>query len=457
MAHVRGVAPLVLLLAFLLPGCKEDIPAPSPVDSELDRTLDELLKQNSRGAGKPYFTLPAGTELAKIPADPLNPLTQAKVDLGQLLYHETALSMDAKLPVGLGTFSCATCHFAKAGFQANLPQGISEGGTGFGRAGEGRTRHPSYTVDSIIDCQPVRSPASLNIAYQTNVLWNGQFGGTGVNRGTEYAWTPGTPKETNVLGYEGTETQAIAGQAVHRIRADSVFLCCNPVYRVMFDQAFGHLPASLRVSRITVGLAVAAYERTLLADQAPWQRWLRGDLAAMSDDEKRGAVLFFGKAGCVACHTGPALNSMTFHAIGMKNIEAATPGIFIADPARAEHRGRGGFTGRPEDMYKFKTPQLYNLVDSKYFGHGASLRTVRDVVVYKNLAVAENPAVPASQLAAEFRPLNLTGVEIDRLTLFLERSLRDPSLMRYQPTSVPSGFCFPNNDQQSRSDLGCVK
>jgi len=108
-------------------------------------------------------------------------------------------------------------------------------------------------------------------------------------------------------------------------------------------------------------------------------------------------------------------------------------------------------------MYKFKTPQLYNLVDSKYFGHGASLRTVRDVVVYKNLAVAENPAVPVSQLAAEFRPLNLTGVEIDRLTLFLERSLRDPSLMRYQPTSVPSGFCFPNNDQQSRSDLGCVK
>lgn len=457
MARVRLAIPASLLLALLFPGCKEDTPAPASGESALDRSIGDLLNQHSGGTGKSFFILPSSNELARIPADPLNPLTQAKVELGQLLYHETALAMDSKQPEGLGAFSCATCHFARAGFQANLPQGISEGGVGFGRAGEGRTRHPAYLVDSMLDCQPVRSPASLNIAYQTNVLWNGQFGGTGVNRGTEYAWTPGTPKETNRLGYEGTETQAIAGQAVHRIRADSLLLCCNPAYKVLFDRAFGDLPPSRRVSRITFGLAVAAYERTLLADQAPWQRWLRGDFAAMSDDEKRGAVVFFGKGGCATCHTGPALSSMTFHALGMKNIDATTPGIFIADPTRPEHKGRGGFTGRAEDMDKFKTPQLYNLADSKFYGHGASFRSLRDVVVYKNLAVPENPLVPASRLAPEFKPLNLTQAEIDQLTLFLERSLRDPSLLRYQPTSVPSGFCFPNNDPQSRIDLGCER
>ena len=77
------------------------------------------------------------------------------------------------------------------------------------------------------------------------------------------------------------------------------------------------------------------------------------------------------------------------------------------------------------------------------------------MVAYKNPGVAENPEVPKGQLAADFRPLGLTDQEIDQITFFLERSLRDPELLRYQPAAVLSGQCFPVNDPDGRVDLGC--
>ena len=121
-----------------------------------------------------------------------------------------------------------------------------------------------------------------------------------------------------------------------------------------------------------------------------------------------------------------------------------------------ENRGRGGFTGRAEDAYKFKTPQLYSLRSSPFYGHGASFRTVRDVVSYKNLGVAQNPRVPAAALAPSFRPRGLTELEIDALTVFIESALHDGNLRRYEPDALPSGQCFPNHDEASRGDLGCL-
>ena len=69
--------------------------------------------------------------------------------------------------------------------------------------------------------------------------------------------------------------------------------------------------------------------------------------------------------------------------------------------------------------------------------------------------MSENSSVQDQQLAAGFTPLNLTSSEIDDLVLFLENALHDPDLLRYQPASVLSGLCFPNNDDLSRIDLGC--
>jgi cytochrome c peroxidase len=117
-------------------------------------------------------------------------------------------------------------------------------------------------------------------------------------------------------------------------------------------------------------------------------------------------------------------------------------------------KGRGGLTGNQDDDYKFKVPQLYNLSDVGVLGHGGSFSSVREVVEYKNAAVPQSEAA-ASNLDFRFRALDLTEEQIDDLVIFLEVSLRDPDLMRYEPDALPSGLCVINNDPTSRVDLGC--
>jgi cytochrome c peroxidase len=418
------------------------------IEASLTGTLDE-------------FKLPHSAHLAAIPQDPANPLTRLKVKLGQCLYHETGLAFENVQPVGEGTYSCASCHHAHAGFQANLPQGIGEGGIGFGLYGESRTVSPEYATGTAFpDVQPIRSPSTLNCAFQELALWNGQFGAVGPNVGTESRWTPGTPLESNLLGFHGVETQAHAGLAVHRIGPfDTTTILQSPMYEALFHVAFPMDPQP--VTRLNAALAIAAYERTLLASKAPFQGWLSGNVNAMTDAQKRGAIVFFGEGGCVSCHTGPALNSMTFHALGMNDLDKSCDasrvtlipfGGTIPDKVR---RGRGGFTGEDEDMYAFKTPQLYNLVDSPFYGHGASFASVAEVVHYKNAGVPENQLVPHEYMDPGFVPLGLSASELADLVAFLEEGLHDPDLDRYVPQRLPSGNCFPDADASAMLDLGC--
>ena len=175
----------------------------------------------------------------------------------------------------------------------------------------------------------------------------------------------------------------------------------------------------------------------------------------MSSDEKLGGRLFFTKAGCVNCHSGPALNSMNFYSLGMSDLVNGVGGAINISGGGSSPKGRGGFTGIDSDMYKFKVPQLYNLKDVNFFGHGCSFTSVADVVTYLNNAIPQNANVPATRLATQFVPLALTEIEMAQLTKFIEVSLYDPNLTRYVPASVPSGNCIPNNDPQSRTDRGC--
>jgi len=140
------------------------------------------------------------------------------------------------------------------------------------------------------------------------------------------------------------------------------------------------------------------------------------------------------------------------YALGMPELDG--PDVYGGVDVPTE-LGRGGFTTKEEDMYKFKVPQLYNLKDSTFFGHGGTFRSIREVIEYKNEAVPAKAEVPSSQLAEGFRPLNLTEDEISALAAFLQNGLYDPALDRYVPASLPSGLCFPNNDPSSREALGC--
>ena len=354
---------MLFSIGLLTASCQKD-EEPDTSNASLDQELERVLESASNGIGKSHYLLPESSDYSNIPQDPKNPLTKEKVNLGALLYHETGLAINPMHIEGTGTYSCASCHFASAGFQAGRHQGIADGGMGFGFNGEGRRPAPGYD-HSELDVQPIRTPSALNIAYQDVILWNGQFGATGTNAGTEANWTPDTPKETNSLGYEGTETQAIAGLSVHRMEVTENI--CNVFnYKQLFDQAFSDVPEADRYDREYAGLAIAAYERTLLANQAPFQRWIKGQNNAMTAQEKRGAILFFEKASCATCHNGPSLANMEFHAIGMKDLFENQEATYGADVNSDANLGRFSFTGRDQDRFKFKVPQLYNLADSPF-------------------------------------------------------------------------------------------
>lgn len=440
----------VISITIFLTSCGHEPPLVSD-DDILNIQLELTLREMGNDDWRDYYTFPSSSDYSDIPQDPNNPIYHEKVTLGRLLYHETGLGLNSQHAEGIGTYSCASCHFAAAGFQAGRKQGIGDGGIGIGAHGEARQPNPIYAF-SELDVQPIRTPTVLNGAYQSLMLWNGQFGATGLNATTQAQWTPNTPKAVNHLGYEGLEIQAIAGLTVHRLKIDSTFIHSTD-YKRLFDEAFPFISPTERYTRENAGLAIAAYERIVLANQAPFQQWLKGNLQAMTKLQKEGAILFFKKAKCGSCHNGPALNSMEFHALGMADLDG--DGVYGITPNNEANLGRGGFTQQPQDNYKFKVPQLYNLKDSPFYGHGSSFTTIREVVEYKNNGIPENSNVPLHQLADTFQPLNLTISEIDAIVEFIENALYDPNLMRYQPDHVYSGNCIPNNDMESRQDLGC--
>ncbi len=445
----------IALVASILSSCKDDesLGSGSGVQQDLDVALRDVLIEASDDGSTDFYQLPSSSDFQSIPQDPNNPITTEKVALGKLLFFETACAQSPKKEFLRGTYSCASCHSTKSGFQAGNIQGLADGGQGFGNRGEGRTKHTLYKKDEI-DVQPIRTPSNMNVAYQTNVLWNGQFGATNLNVGTEAQWEEGTPKATNHLGFEGVETQAIAGLDVHRMLIEGTDIIHNPTYIDLFENAFPGLTDEELFTRENAGLAIAAYERTLLANESNFQKWLRGEHEALNSIEKKGAILFFGKAGCAKCHTGPALNSMEFHALGMADL-SENNGAFHVDPDDEAHKGRGGFTKNSADDYKFKVPQLYNLIDSPFYGHGGNFNSVEAVIRYKNNAQSQNPNVPESQLAEEFTPLGLDDEEVSQIAAFIRTGLYDPNLARYAPEELPSGNCFPNNDFISKEDLGC--
>ncbi len=433
----------VLFLGLLASACS---PASPEEHERLDNEVDAAL-QPLGGAGAFIFPVPGN--YAAIPQDPQNPITAEKVALGKQLYHETFMGTQPIRKENMHTYSCASCHHVQAGFQANLPVGLGEGGEGFGSFGEGRRIAVGFPKDSV-DKQPIRTPSILGIAWQPNTLWNGQFGATAHNEGTEHLWPAGTPIANNFLGFEGTEIQAIAGIGVHRLGVDSSWVM-QYGYEDMFRAAFPGLEAGECFTNKMAGLAIAAYERTVLPDQSPWQRWLNGESQALTVHQKEGAVLFFGKAGCGSCHNGPALTDGDFHVAGMRGLIS----VLTKDPANL---GRGGFTKNKADYYKFKTPQLYNLHDSPFYGHGASYTTLEDLVRFHVSGQVQDARVDPAQLDSALiatAQANLSRREIDAIVDFLENGLYDPNLERYVPEQVVSNHCFPVADPLAKIDLGC--
>lgn len=444
MNHILSA--LVLLLVFISVSCTKVRMIPA---SEQEATLKRMVANAAESGDINHWILPDHNDFDNIPQDPQNPLTDRKVSLGKLLFYETAFATDAAQLESIGTYSCATCHVPSAGFRPGSAQGIADGGLGFGTNGEDRVRNTSYS-EIEMDVQGARPLSLISVAFVENTMWNGSFGSTNVNIGTEDKWVG--IHETNNLGLQGLEAQNIEGVHLHKLDYNAESIETNG-YKDLFDEVFADVDESERYTDVTASFALSAFLRTIFPNKAPFQEWLKGDKDAMSEIEKEGAMLFFGKAACTNCHSGPGLSSVEFHAIGVNNMYQRPS--FRTDQNDLRNFGRGGFTGKAEDMHKFKVPQLYNMSDSEFYFHGSSKTQLRDVVEYFNLAEPENSEVPTEQISDKFKKLNLTADEVDALTIFLEKSLRDPDLNRYLPTDVLSGNCFPNADFQSQLDLGC--
>ena len=460
--------------------------------------------------------------LDKIPQDRLNKLTVDKVALGKLLFHDSGMANNPVRGEARNQFSCAACHNAEAAFKAGIRHGIGEGGVGYGHKGRDRVAREFYdsppncvprprfgeSTDetNCMDIQTRMSPTMVNMSWQFMKLWDGSLGASAENRAL--------PKELQEINHipraplHGIETEAIAAPIIHRQDSPEIGVTAtNSTYKAMIEEAFkddgliarfvdlvlkvafkGHGDLNLGGLRRN-SLAMAAYTRTLLTTEAPFQKWLRadGNSAVMTEQMLRGAKLFFGKAKCVSCHTGPALNHPEFFAMGFGDLgdirskaEAVAMGGRIPSDipdtaflvqgdvptsitrtddmgneiAPNPDLGRGGFTQNPAENFRFKVPTLYNLTDAAMMGHGATFFSVRDVVEYMNqgTSAAQNKLVPADQLNLEPSGLGLTSQEIDDLVVFLEQGLHDNNLLRYQPEKVESDLCIIVADEKSRTE-----
>ncbi len=430
----------VFLLSLIISSCDhQEVVA-------LDVELTQLI------GNKDQYILPASNDFASIPQSPVNPLTPEKIELGKMLFFEPKFANEAMRGNHMFTFTCSSCHIVESGFRPGRMQGIADGGFGMGIKGESRTKAPYY-MDHEIDAQGARPLATINVAFVENTMWNGSFGSEGHNVGTEDMWgvfDPGTARNHARLGT--LEGQNIEGLIVHRMMYTKEIIE-EAGYKEMFDRAFPDLSEADKYSRTGASFAISAYLRALITNEAPFQLWLRGQNSAMTEQQKRGAIVFFGKAACNTCHFEKNLGSMRFEALGVRDLYER--GGLKTNENDLRNFGRGGFTGRAEDMFKFRTPQLYNMGDSGPYFHGGSKETLEEVVEYFNQGIPENPRVPRHQLTTYLRPLGLSDQEKSDLVEFLRNGLRDPNLERYAPKEVISGMCFPNNDVLSRNDMGC--
>ena len=290
--------------------------------------------------------LPGGLGLLPAPPeDAENPSTPAKIELGRQLFEDTRLSGDESL-------SCASCHPREMGYAEAVP---------FSPGAEGKP-------------MPRHTPTLLNAVYSRYINWDGKF----ANVVQLVPAILANPRNMNMQD-----------EAVLVARLESV-----PAYRALFRELFGAPPTIQRVAQ-----ALDAYVRSLTTRNSPFDRYVAGDKKALTGPQKRGLMLFVGKADCTMCHRGPNFADDQFHALGVKG----------------DDTGRFKITGVEADRNAFKTQTLRNVARTAPYMHDGSLSTLREVIDFYDAGGGEQR--PKSAL---LRKLHLTKREKSDLVAFLE-------------------------------------
>ena len=142
-------------------------------------------------------------------------------------------------------------------------------------------------------------------------------------------------------------------------------------------------PAETLITFDNIAHALGEYERSMVFVNNPWRRYMDGDNNALSEDQKQGAILFFGSieeggAGCSACHSGSLLSDGRHHTLGFPQI-----GPGKGDGADDDF-GRERETGQAQDRYRFRTPSLLNVALTAPYGHAGAYESLDEVVRHYN-------------------------------------------------------------------------
>jgi cytochrome c peroxidase len=303
--------------------------------------------------------------LAAAPVPPDNPQTQLKIQLGKQLYFDTRLSKD-------NTISCATCHDPALGWSDAGPtsKGINDqlGGR--------------------------RAPPVSNAAYLPLQFWDGR--------------APSLEEQA-----KGPIANPIEMGNTHDVMIRTVDTI--PGYVEEFKTVFGTSTITLD----QIAQAIAAYERTVVTTDSPFDRYVRGEDAALTALEKKGLQVFNGKGHCTACHWGGNFSDGRFHNLGVKPPASGKPDV-----------GRYEITKNPADMGAFKTPTVRDAAKRPPYLHDGSEKSLQDLVEFY-----DRGGDTRDNLDPLLVPLGLSKQEKKALVAFMTRALNslNPEVANVKP------------------------
>jgi cytochrome c peroxidase len=308
-----------------------------------------------------------------VPVPPDRPLSAARVALGKQLFSDTRLSGD-------GSVSCETCHLPDHGYATPAALG------------------PAYPGQQ----ERRNSPALINVAYNRPLIWDGR--------------APDLDKQAlgpvrNIL-HMNNDVDLL----VEQLKVDDD-------YPEAFRKAYGD--AGIDAGRIAD--ALASFERTLVFDDSPLDRYMDGDTAALDAAQQHGLGLFLGKAKCIQCHHGANLTDNQFHNLAVPDQASLdNPQVLAAIRFDAKRMGLADWAqltrdpGRelvskdPADRGKFRTMGLRNIESSPPYMHNGALATLAEVVAFYDRGGGDDP-----QKSPLLVPLGLSEAERDDLVAFL--------------------------------------
>lgn len=443
----RTAVGLLVLVAVGLAACSADVTPPAdPLDAQLRSAL-------------------AANGVASLPAPPAQ--NAGQVELGRLLMFDKILS-------GNEDISCATCHHPLTHSSDRLA--LAVGTRGIGPIGN---RQPATGRRFI----PRNSPDLFNRGYAqfSRMFWDGRVeiigGALHTPAGASLPAGLSGPLAAQAMfpvlnrdemrGLQGDTTDG--GQANELAAVgDSDFtggwaaltarLMAIPAYVQKFQAAYpGVAVGSFGFQH--AANAIAAFEaQAFVANQTPFDHYLAGDDAALSDSAKRGALVFYGRGRCGKCHSGGLLSNQNFENIGIPQLG---PG---EQPDGLDH-GRNGVSATAAEDYAFKAPPLRNVVLTGPWMHNGAYSTLAAAIRhYSNprqmladydptqlpaalqATVRNDPATQTAVLATlDIRvdsTVNLTTAEVAQIEAFFD-ALTDPSALSLPdliPDSVPSGL-----------------